>query len=133
MGRLLIARTPRNTSGALEWLWRGQTIGERIFGLRVADAQGMRVHFSPVALRNLLRAVDQLPLCYLVGGAAALFSKRGQRLGDVAANTIVIRDKVTAPPDLTQIGPTKYNSLAAYPHLAARLRSRAPQYGHSVT
>jgi uncharacterized RDD family membrane protein YckC len=109
---------------ALEWRWRGQTVGKRLFRLRVVDAQGLRLHFYQVALRNLLRAIDMLPLCYLVGGAAALLSDKGQRLGDLAANTIVLRESTATQPDLEQIAPSKYNSLAAYPHLAARLRSR---------
>jgi uncharacterized RDD family membrane protein YckC len=109
---------------ALEWRWRGQTVGKRLFGLRVVDAQGLRLHFSQVALRNLLRSIDMLPLCYLVGGSAALFSEKGQRLGDLAANTIVLRETAATQPDLDQIAPAKYNSLAAYPHLAVRLRSR---------
>src|ERR1051325_2322638 len=44
----------------LEWRWRGQTIGKRMLGLRVIDAQGLRLQFSQIALRNILRAVDAL-------------------------------------------------------------------------
>ena len=51
----------------LEWRWRGQTLGKRLLGLRVIDAQGLRLQLSQIALRNLLRAVDALPLFYLVG------------------------------------------------------------------
>jgi len=109
----------------LEWRWRGQTIGKRLFGLRVVDAQGLRLQFSQVALRNLLRLVDALPILYLVGGAAGLLTRRCQRLGDLAANTVVARERVFEEPDLEQIAPAKYNSLLAYPHLAARLRSLA--------
>ena len=60
----------------LEWRWRGQTIGKRLFGLRVIDAQGLRLQFSQIAIRNLLRLVDMLPLLYLVGGIAALASRK---------------------------------------------------------
>jgi uncharacterized RDD family membrane protein YckC len=110
----------------MEWLWRGQTVGKRVFRLRVVDAHGLRLTLAQVALRNVLRAADQLPLCYLLGGAAALLSARGQRLGDLAANTVVLREPVTSEPDLEQIAPARYNSLAAFPHLAARLRNRVP-------
>jgi uncharacterized RDD family membrane protein YckC len=109
----------------LEWRWRGQTLGKRLLRLRVVDAQGLRLQFPQVALRNLLRLVDMLPLVYLVGGAASLVTRRCQRLGDLAANTVVAREPVFKEPDLEQIAPTKYNSLLAYPHLAARLRSLA--------
>jgi len=44
-----------------EWYWRGQTLGKRLFGLRVVDAQGLRLRPAQVVLRNLLRAIDFLP------------------------------------------------------------------------
>lgn len=109
----------------LEWRWRGQTLGKRVLGLRVIDAQGLRLQLPQVALRNLMRAVDMLPLLYLVGGIACLVSRKAQRLGDLAANTVVAHERRWAEPDLEQIAPAKYNSLMAYPHLAARLRSLA--------
>ena len=110
---------------ALEWRWRGQTLGKRIFGLRVVDAQGLRLEFSQIALRNLLRLVDLLPAMYLVGGVAAFASRNAQRLGDLASNTVVARERRGQIPNLERIAPARYNSLAAYPHLAARLRARA--------
>jgi uncharacterized RDD family membrane protein YckC len=108
----------------LEWAWRGQTIGKRVLRLRVVDAQGLRLQFSQIAIRNLLRAVDMLPLFYLVGGLACLLSQRSQRLGDFAANTVVIRTPKISQPNLDQLLAGKYNSLRAYPHLEARLRQR---------
>jgi uncharacterized RDD family membrane protein YckC len=110
---------------ALEWRWRGQTLGKRVMRLRVVDAHGLRLQFSQVVLRNLLRPVDMLPLVYLVGGIASFCSRNGQRLGDLAAGTIVARERSPYVPDLEQIAPAKYNSLLAYPHLAARLRALA--------
>ena len=104
-----------------EWAWRGQTIGKRLLGLRVVDAEGMRMQFNQIVTRNLLRFVDMLPAFYLVGGAACWFSRRCQRLGDVAANTIVIRTAAVTEPNLDQLAPGKFNSLRHYPHLAARL------------
>lgn len=107
---------------ASEWLWRGQTVGKRILRLRVVDAEGLRLQFNQIVTRNLLRAVDSLPLLYLVGGSAAWLSSRCQRLGDVAANTIVIRNPEFSEPPLEQISLGKFNSLRQHPHLAARLR-----------
>jgi uncharacterized RDD family membrane protein YckC len=107
----------------LEWRWRGQTIGKRLFGLRVIDVHGLRLQLPQIALRNLLRLVDMLPAFYLVGGLAAVFSRGAQRLGDMAGNTVVTRERQSEAPDLEQIAPAKYNSLMAQPHLAARLRS----------
>jgi len=107
----------------LEWRWHGQTLGKRVMGLRVVDAQGLRLQLSQVILRNLLRLVDMLPLVYLVGGVACFCSRNCQRLGDLAAGTIVARERSPRAPDLEQVAPAKYNSLLAWPHLAARLRS----------
>ena len=108
----------------LEWVWRGQTIGKRVMRLRVVDAQGLRLQFSQVAIRNLLRIVDLLPGMYVVGGLATFFTRKAQRLGDLAANTVVIRLPQIFQPNLEQLGADKYNSLRAHPHLCARLRQR---------
>jgi uncharacterized RDD family membrane protein YckC len=109
---------------ATEWFWRGQTVGKRVLRLRVMDAGGLRLHPSQIVIRNLLRAVDFLPACYIVGGVACLLSRRSQRLGDLAANTIVVREPLLAQPNLDQLLAGKFNSLREYPHLAARLRQR---------
>jgi uncharacterized RDD family membrane protein YckC len=109
-------------SMALEWLWRGQTLGKRLLRLRVVDEQGLRLKFSQIAVRNLLRAVDSLPLFYMVGGLACLISPRAQRLGDLAASTVVVRSPEILKPNLGKLLPDKYNSLRDHPHLAARLR-----------
>lgn len=109
---------------ALEWFWRGQTPGKRLFGLRVMDAEGLRLQFGQVVMRNLLRPVDALPVLYMVGGAACALTRHAQRLGDLAANTVVIRTTRQYAPDYRQIAAGPFNSLRAHPHLAARLRQR---------
>jgi uncharacterized RDD family membrane protein YckC len=78
---------------ALEALWSGQTIGKRAMGLRVIQESGVRVGVTQSLLRNLLRPLDRLPLFYLVGGVSALFSQSQQRLGDMLAGTIVVRER----------------------------------------
>jgi uncharacterized RDD family membrane protein YckC len=108
----------------LEWFWRGQTIGKRLLRLRVVDAEGLRLQPAQIVVRNLLRAVDALPGLYLVGGIVSVLSRRDQRLGDLAAGTVVIRSPRIDQPDLDQIMGGKYNSLRDYPHLEARLRQR---------
>lgn len=107
-----------------EWLWRGQTVGKRLLRLRVVDADGLRLQFSQVVIRNLVRFVDMLPAFYLVGGVATLINARTQRLGDLAANTVVIRTPPIEQPDLEQILAGKFNSLRGHPHLEARLRQK---------
>jgi uncharacterized RDD family membrane protein YckC len=108
----------------LEWLWRGQTLGKRLLRLRVIDEQGLRLKFSQVVLRNLLRAVDSLPLCYLIGGLTCLANPRGQRLGDIAACTVVVRNPETWKPSLEKLLADKFNSLREQPHMASRLRHK---------
>lgn len=107
---------------ACEWGWRGQTIGKKVLRLRVVDAEGMRLQFNQIVTRNLLRFVDSLPATYLVGGLVCWFSPKCQRLGDIAANTVVIRSPRVREPDLDQLLAGKFNSLRQFPHLAARLR-----------
>ena len=106
----------------LEWYWHGQTLGKRLMRLRVLDVQGLQLQFSQVVIRNLLRFVDSLPALYLVGGAACLINRRAQRLGDFAANTIVVWSPQVDEPDLDQLLKGKFNSFCKYPHLEARLR-----------
>ncbi len=107
-----------------EWYWRGQTVGKRLLRLRVLDERGLKLEFSQIVIRNLLRCIDMLPAFYAIGGAVCLLTRHAQRLGDIAANTIVVRNPLIAEPDLDQLLPDKWNSLRAHPHLSARLRQR---------
>ena len=108
-----------------EWMWHGQTPGKRALGMRVLDAGGLRLQFSQIAVRNLLRFLDCLPILYLIGGAAMLLSARSQRLGDLVANTIVIRQRRFAAPGLEALKlDQKFNSFLSMPHLAGRLRQQ---------
>ncbi len=112
----------------LEFFWRGQTIGKHIFRLKVMDIQGLNLQLHQVIIRNLLRFVDSLPVFYLIGGMSCLISRYSQRLGDVAANTIVVWNHETFKLNLEQLMPDKYNSFHNYPHLEARLRQQtSPQ------
>jgi uncharacterized RDD family membrane protein YckC len=83
-----------------ETLASGRTPGKRWTGLRVVKLGGAPVGFLASALRNLLRIVDALPGFYLVGMLAILFTRNNQRLGDLAAGTVVVRERrqVTALP-----------------------------------
>jgi uncharacterized membrane protein SpoIIM required for sporulation/uncharacterized RDD family membrane protein YckC len=76
-----------------EAIWRGQTPGKRVSGIRVVLDNGLPVGWRESALRNLVRAADILPppAC-LVGCLMILFSKRGKRLGDLLAGTMVVRE-----------------------------------------
>jgi uncharacterized RDD family membrane protein YckC len=109
-----------------EWLWRGQTVGKRVLGLRVVDSHGGRLDPSQVVVRNLLRPLDALPAFYLLGAVVSLCNARLQRLGDLAAGTVVVRREELRAPDLDQLLGSRFNSMLPVRHLAARLRQRTP-------
>lgn len=71
-----------------------------------------------------MRFVDALPGLYMVGGLAAFFSRRAQRLGDYVSNTVVVRVPRVAAPQIESVFSDKFNSLREKRHLAARLRQR---------
>jgi uncharacterized membrane protein SpoIIM required for sporulation/uncharacterized RDD family membrane protein YckC len=78
-----------------EGLMDGQTPGKRIHRLRVVREGGFSVTFGVSAVRNLVRVLDMQPaVFYLVGLGSILTTKRGQRLGDLVAGTIVVREGV---------------------------------------
>jgi uncharacterized RDD family membrane protein YckC len=106
----------------LEWIWRGQTLGKRVLKIRVIDAEGFRLRPSQIVIRNLLRVVDLLPAFYAVGGLCCALSSKYQRLGDIAANTVVIYTNSEKIPDLELLFSGSYNSLRNHAHLAAQLR-----------
>ena len=68
----------------------GTTLGKRMVGIHVVGEDGEHLTFRAAIVRNLLRLVDCL-FFYLVGAIFALTSQRGQRLGDRAAHTLVVR------------------------------------------
>jgi uncharacterized RDD family membrane protein YckC len=118
---------------ATEWLWRGQTLGKRVLHLRVIDAQGLHLSFAQIALRNLLRLIDALPVCYLVGGLTALLNRRGQRLGDLVAGTVVIWQPPEPQPNSDLFATGKFNSLRRFPGTVARLRQHiTPAQAHAT-
>jgi uncharacterized RDD family membrane protein YckC len=74
----------------------GRTPGKRLNGLRVVRDDGSPVQFLTSAVRNVLRLVDILPTLYLVGIVSILVTARNQRLGDLAAGTLVVRERLGA-------------------------------------
>src|SRR5207245_7634027 len=78
-----------------EWLWHGQTPGKRLLGIRVIQLRGTGIAFYQAAVRNLLRVADSMPWLLIFGGygfgfAVAACNRRHRRLGDFAANTLVV-------------------------------------------
>lgn len=76
-----------------ELAWNGQSPGKRWVGLRVIRAEGTPITLSESIIRNLVRLVDFLPVAYGVGVVTMFIDARSRRLGDLAAGTLVVRDK----------------------------------------
>jgi uncharacterized RDD family membrane protein YckC len=82
----------------LEWLypawfevnWGGATPGKRALGLMVLNDDGTPVRWSAALTRNLLRALDFLPFMYFLGYCSMVSNRDFKRLGDLAANTLVV-------------------------------------------
>jgi uncharacterized RDD family membrane protein YckC len=68
----------------------GATLGKVVAGARVRTVEGRRIGFRAAIVRNAMRLIDSIAL-YLVGTIAVLVTRRNQRLGDLAAHTVVVR------------------------------------------
>ncbi|MDF1811706.1 MAG: RDD family protein [Verrucomicrobiales bacterium] len=107
----------------LEWIWKGRTVGKRLLGLRVVDERGLSLTAGQIVIRNLFRLLDMLPSAfYMIGGISCALTKRCQRIGDIAAGTVVIREVKVNQPEIDEILEQIENSFATHPHLEARLR-----------
>jgi len=78
---------------AFETLGGGRTPGKRWSGLRVVRCSGRPVDLLASAIRNVMRLIDGLPLSYVPTFVSILVTGRNQRPGDLAADTVVIRDR----------------------------------------
>lgn len=76
-----------------ETLWNGRTPGKMLLGLRVVTIEGAPVRFRHAAIRAALGIVDFVVGAGCVAIIAALATRQSQRLGDIAAGTIVVRDR----------------------------------------
>ena len=77
----------------LETLNNGRTVGKVAAGIRVVGRDGEPVRFLASAIRNIARVLDFLPFGYLVGSISIVVTGQSQRIGDLAAGTIVARDR----------------------------------------
>lgn len=78
-----------------ESVWNGQTPGKRVVGLRVIHASGRPISTYEAILRNVVRIVDQLPGIYAIGIVSVFVTERSQRLGDLAAGTVVVHERLS--------------------------------------
>lgn len=75
-----------------EWRW-GQTIGKNVAGIRVEPLRGEGIGFGAASMRNLLRLVDW----FVIGWILIATDDRKQRLGDMAAGTVVVPKRRSSP------------------------------------
>ncbi len=80
--------------GFCEALFNGRTVGKLALGLRVVSTEGVPITGAQAVLRNLLWAFDGVwPFAYLPAIVCMVLTKRFQRLGDLAAGTMVIVER----------------------------------------
>lgn len=84
-----------------ETIWSGRTPGKRASRVRVVMADGSPVTFTAALVRSLLRIVDFLPTLYGLGAILVFVTSKNQRLGDLAAGTIVVREPKAVEAGLT--------------------------------
>jgi len=85
-----------------EWLWNGQTPGKRLLKLRVIREDGRPITLWEAMARNLLRIFDAVPgfvlPVYSIGLITIFLSNRDQRIGDMFAGTVVVRERTDEAP-----------------------------------
>lgn len=87
-----------------EWIWSGQTPGKRWLKLRVIREDGRPITFWEAAVRNLLRTLDMMPFPFYSVGLISVFStNRDQRMGDMVAGTVVVREREAEAPAFAEV------------------------------
>jgi len=111
-----------------EFRFSGQTLGKRAVGIRVLQAAGTPITWSQAVVRNLVRVVDALPVIYLTGGLCTLLDENARRLGDIAAGTVVVRQRRSPRPSAVVAPIDRYNSFVTDPLVIhASQRITAPE------
>lgn len=89
-----------------EWLWNGQTPGKRLLKLRVIREDGRPITIWEAIARNLLRIFDAIPgfvfPVYSIGLISIFLNKRDQRIGDLFAGTVVVRERLDEAPTFAE-------------------------------
>ena len=76
-----------------EAFWGGRTPGKRLAKIRVIQRSGRGIGLFESMTRNLIRIVDQVPFIYAVGAVSIFVTREHQRLGDLAAGTLVVHER----------------------------------------
>ena len=88
----------------------GQSLGKRLLSLRVVDGRGLPIDVRQSLIRNVVRALDMLPLGG-IGMASCLLDRHRRRLGDLVADTLVVEERQPPAPDLAALQARRQNSL----------------------
>jgi uncharacterized RDD family membrane protein YckC len=102
---------------AFETLWRGRTLGKAALGLRVVTREGAPVRFRHAAIRTMLGTVDFLLGSGFFAVVSILFSRDNQRLGDMVAGTLVLRERSGAK----MVAPVSFDPLPGLESYTATL------------
>jgi uncharacterized RDD family membrane protein YckC len=87
-----------------EWLWSGQTPGKRWLKLRVIREDGRPISLFEAMIRNLLRVIDFIfPPFYSIGLISVFATDRDQRVGDLVAGTVVVREREAEAPAFAEV------------------------------
>jgi uncharacterized RDD family membrane protein YckC len=90
----------------LETLMHGRTPGKRIAGVRILTRQGEVPSAGAIFVRNIFRLVDSLPVAYVVGLVACMFTEQRVRVGDMAAGTVLIADRTETESSFARLNNT---------------------------
>lgn len=111
-----------------EAFWNGHTPGKRVMKIHVIHKSGRAISFVESLGRNLVRFIDYLPGFYAVGVIAMFLNRQNQRLGDMVAGTLVVRDREIESPHWGELGTRTITAPAfaaavafAPPHLSVVL------------
>jgi uncharacterized RDD family membrane protein YckC len=105
----------------LEIVMRGRTPGKRWAGVRLVTRDGAPPSIGSHLTRNVFRIIDSFPLFYGIGLAATMLTKDQVRVGDLAAGTLLVYDRVES---------TRFEDLAASP--AAKVDTATAEIVHEL-
>jgi uncharacterized RDD family membrane protein YckC len=90
----------------------GRTPGKRVMKIHVIHSSGRAISFVESLARNLVRFVDSLPSAYVVGVITMFLNQQNQRLGDMVAGTLVVRDREIESPHWGEMGTRTFTAAA---------------------
>jgi uncharacterized RDD family membrane protein YckC len=99
-----------------EAFWNGRTPGKRVARIRVIQRSGRAIGLFESMARNLIRYIDQFPFpLHAIGVISMFVTPQHQRLGDLAAGTLVVRDREEETPLWGDAGTRTFTASAFAP------------------